>query len=251
MKRRNSEAAKVIQRMLKRSKGMQPISDTDPISLDKSEAAQMIQRTFKRFKRMQPINDTDPISLDAFEKGKPYFKLVAPNGCVSQYDALNLASFFTSTGTWVDPFSNTKLHEAEIWRLQKFVLDHHGARFDLLSAFNDPKYKEMERFREQALTDLDDVCADLIAESLDLIDDIDCTRHEFTDLVKGRNRIFDQFDDYFNQMRSHDLDFALQATLKYITTVKGDPKHPRCRSNRKWIFLMDHLFDKIIGDIYK
>ena len=210
-------------------------------------AANTIQRMFKSHLRMHPINSKDPISLEHITPEMHAFKLVSPNGLVTQYDAANLGSFLLATGSWKEPLTNASMTIVEIRRLQNFLATNLHQRVDLVSAFQNPLHQADEKFRTQALSDLDDMCAQLIVDALDMVDDPNCTALECIEMNRGLT--FAQFDDYYQQMQSHDLDFALQCILKYITMVKGDPRHPRNRRDRKWMHVMDYLFAKVIPHI--
>jgi len=197
---------------------------------------------------MRPVNNIDPITLDVLDTTTT-FKLVKRNGSVCQYNAVSLADFFDATGSWVDPYSNEKLNFIEIGRLERFLRDNQFSDDrQLRQKYLDPDFKQDERFLQQALNDLDDMCCSLVVNTLQLVDE-ECM--SATDFLKESEVIFFPiFDDYFSQMKRSNIDFALQAVLKYITLVKGDPRHQRKHRNRKWIHTMDFLFSKVLQDVF-
>jgi hypothetical protein len=117
-----------------------------------------------------------------------------------------------------------------------------GSHDDLVECYKNPAYKEDQRFHDQCLNDLDDLCATLIQDCLEWVDDDKYTCNEF---ICNLNKKTDDFDAFFSQMVQNDRDFALQSLLKYITNTKGDPRQNRIvYRNRKWMYVMDHLFAK-------
>jgi len=204
-------------------------------------AAHRIQKKMRG--RVRIVNDVDPITLEILPK-KP-FVLVQCNGVSYGYDAVALATFFETSATWNDPFTNTRLNIVEVRRLENFVRMEHNMSVCLVSAYLNPHFKSNEKFAEQAFDDLDDICGNLLVDILLRVDDNTCTCREFHDIAG--DKFYPPFNDFFGQMMSFNEDNALRAILKYIVITKGDPRHLRhLNGNRKWMHVMDFLFAKVI-----
>ena len=206
-------------------------------------AASKIQKAARRFVRSLPVNEFDPILLSKLDRSAS-FKLVRRNGLVQQYDSFALASYFLHTGIFNDPLTNEGLNTAEVMRLQNHVMATHGEATALLDAYNNPFYKDDERFKEQALEDLDDLCGESLRKMLDLVDDAGCRPGDF--ICEAEEILYPEFDNVLRQIMSQDEKFGMQCVLKYVTLAKGDPRHLRPAGNRKWHYTMDFLFAKIL-----
>jgi hypothetical protein len=204
-------------------------------------AARRIQKTMRG--KVRIVNDTDPITLEVLPRNP--FVLVQCNGVSYGYDAVALATFFETSATWNDPFTNTRLNIVEVRRLENFVRREHNMPACLVSAYLNPNFKSNEKFLEQAFDDLDDICGNLLVDILLRVDNESCTCREFQDIAG--DKFYPLFNDFFGQMMSFNEDNALKAILKYLVIAKGDPRHLRhVNGSRKWMHVMDFLFAKVI-----
>lgn len=211
-----------------------------------AQASKKLVNAARKWLMSRPVNDVDPITLEPFDGQTPVFVVIQENGRACHYDALELTAFFYKTATWNDPLNNEPMNIIQIRRLEKLIRSC-GDETALVEAFQNPRFKEEDKFRERALNDMDDLCGNLVSDALIMVDDTECTCNEF--ISDAAVTFFPVFDDYYRQMSTYDIEFALQAVLKYITISKGDPHHPRTIRNRKWMHVMDFLFAKVVNHV--
>lgn len=126
------------------------------------------KETVRRIVRLRPRNAEDPITLDPLPSKERVFKFVRPDCRVAGFDAVKLAEYVVTSGSFEDPVTRHPFHPVDLWRLDRQVRGLGYQRLSTLSLWKRPDLVRAMRERESLVAGMERITGDVVEMMIDL-----------------------------------------------------------------------------------
>ena len=172
------------------------------------------------------LDNKCPISLESFKSG-PYetVVLVDPESkCQITYDTESLGEYIIKSGNRICPVQRRAYSDKELEMIDEFLKQIGFGGGSVISAVNDTKRKEANKFQTEAMTGLDNLIADCLNEIFALLEEKNTDRQ--TIFTRFLMNIVPNFEDLYFQMVASDAEYAQICLEQYISRLSGPPNRP-------------------------
>jgi len=176
------------------------------------------------------INKIDPIMLDYIGK-QPTFRFIRPNGTVVKFVVESLVDYLLVSGDFKDPETRLPFTDDDLLRLDVAAKKAGLKKASVYEAKHNVQYFLDARFRADALEGLERCAGEVIADILDIIENMDPDDAH----LRLAMREFPSFVDYYQQLNEADPTYAKKCIAHWVLFLKGPPNKP----NRNYFGLID------------
>ncbi len=175
----------------------------------------------KKRKSRDYENNEDPIMFEPIQK-KQAVVLSRPNGSKVAFNVNSLVSYIYSTCDFLDPITRVPFTEEQIEAIDSRA-KMNGIESNLIDLRSDKKKKEDKKIHLDGIVGLERIAGDIIHNILTIAEN---TESEYEADYLIMNREIPEFIDYYNQLKTLDRAYSLQAMKHWRAYLRGPPNCP-------------------------
>ena len=174
-------------------------------------------------RQRQQLNKMDPIMLAPLPKKRhAVWRFERPGGSRVAFNVCTLADYLLATGDFLDPETRLPFSDDNLKEIDAAVAKTGCSKASVYAAAHTPNAFADLKFRRDALSGLERLAGEVVADILDVIENTEPHEAQMRLLM----RELPLFGDYYSQLVQADAKYAAQCMSHWQQFISGPPNRP-------------------------